>query len=123
MKSYLLVLGFLLIASNGFSETREVIQCQNDHYALVVRETAVPTYRSATLTFSERSISLKCQVEFQNQDKSVSITCEEDRAGDDRYLAGITLVNLKGNADIAHEQMYPLKPKSLATLPCEVTQE
>lgn len=123
MKFYLSLVGLLVIASTGFSETREVIQCHNDHYALVVRETAVPTYRVATLNFSERSLSLKCQVEFQNQDKSVTLTCEEDRAGDGRYLAGITLVDSKGNADIAHEQMYPLKPKSLATLPCEVTQE
>lgn len=101
--------------------TREKITCTNEHYTLVLRETAVPTYKTATLSFSGRNISLKCQGEFQ--DKNVSYTCVENRDGEGKYLAGVVLVDGTGTAEVAHEQAYPLSPKSLATLACEVSQE
>jgi hypothetical protein len=105
--------------------TREVVHCQDDHYTLVIRETAVPTYRNGTLSFSGRSIKLKCGVELQEQDQTsgVNMTCLEDRAGEGLYLAEVTLIDLKGTAELAHQQMYPLKPKFLSTLPCNVTEE
>ena len=105
--------------------TREVVHCQDDHYTLVIRETAVPTYRTGTLSFSGRSIALKCEVDLQEQDQNsgVNMTCLEDRAGEGLYLAGVTLIDLKGKAELAHQQMYPLKPKFLSTLPCDVTEE
>ncbi|NBV49711.1 hypothetical protein EBR78_00675 [bacterium] len=102
---------------------REVIACQNEHYQLILRETAVPTYKEGTLNFSGRSIHMKCQGEFQPNSKNVSFTCEEDRAGDGRYLAGVVLMGAEGNAEIVHEQMYPLQPKSLAKIPCKLDQE
>jgi len=118
-------LAFLLFTSQAMTSlaapTREKVICKNEHYLLVLRETAVPTYKVATLSFSDRNISLKCQGEFQ--EKNVSFSCEEDRAGEGRYLAGVVLIGETGSAEIAHEQAYPLRPQPLATLPCQVTQE
>lgn len=116
-------LGVLVLTTVHFAfaagPTQQTISCQNEHYHLVLRDTAVPTYKTGTLSFSGRNIALKCQGEFQ--DNNASFTCEEDRAGDGRYLAGVVLVGEKGSAEIVHEQVYPLSPKHLATLPCEST--
>lgn len=124
MKS--LIFGLTLLASSPIvfaAPTREVIVCKNEHYQLVVRETAVPTLRMAHLTFSDRSVSLKCQMELVEKSDLVNFTCVEDRAGDGRYLAGIFMEKTSGTANVAHEQMYPLKPKTLAELPCNTTEE
>jgi len=96
----------------------EVFICQNEHYRLVLRETAVITYRVATLSFSDRNLSLKCQGEIDPKTQNLSFMCEEDRAGDGRYLAGVVIASEKGNAQIVHEQAYPLPPKVLANLEC-----
>ncbi|NBX75486.1 MAG: hypothetical protein EBQ92_02950 [Proteobacteria bacterium] len=116
----LLVFSTLQAAAFAGNPNQETITCRNEHYSLVLRETAVPTYKTATLSFSGRHMTLKCQGEFQQN--NVSFTCEEDRAGDGRYLAGVVLVGEKGSAEIAHEQMYPLAPKHLADLTCELNQ-
>jgi len=114
-----LMLSTLHLSAFAGSPTQETITCKNEHYNLVLRETAVPTYKTATLSFSGRSVALKCQGEFQQN--NVSYTCEEDRAGDGRYLAGVVLVGEEGTAQIAHEQIYPLAPKHLAELDCELS--
>jgi|694.fasta_scaffold40392_3 hypothetical protein len=120
-------IGFIaLVMSTGLfaNPEREVITCANEHYQLVVRETAVVTLRQATLTFSNRTIGMKCEVVLENNNYShTEISCEEDRAGDGRYLAGITVVKEEGQAELSHEQIYPLKPKTLANLSCKVTYE
>lgn len=123
--NFFMALGLLLNVSPRVEagNPREVIACQNEHYQLVLKETAVPTYKEGTLTFSGRSIHMKCQGEFQPKSSNVSFTCEEDRGGDGRYLAGLVLMGTEGNAEIVHEQMYPLPPKSLAKIPCKLEQE
>lgn len=115
-----------LVMSTGLfaNPQRELVTCSDDHYRLVVHETAVVTLRQGTLTFSNRTIAMKCEVVLVNNNyPHTELSCEEDRGGDGRYLAGITLVNDDGQAEIAHEQIYPLKPKALATLTCKVTNE
>jgi hypothetical protein len=114
-----LVFSTLQLTAFAGGPTQETITCRNEHYNLVLRETAVPTYKTATLSFSGRHMTLKCQGEFQQN--NVSYTCEEDRAGDGRYLAGVVMVGEKGSAEIAHEQIYPLAPQHLADLSCELT--
>jgi hypothetical protein len=103
--------------------TREVIICKNDHYQLMVRDTAVVTYKSATLSFSGRTIQLQCQMELIEKSDLVNYSCMEDRAGDGRYLAGLLMEKNTGTANISHEQIYPLKPKTLAEISCVLTEE
>ncbi|MFM8269168.1 MAG: hypothetical protein ACKN9V_03185, partial [Pseudomonadota bacterium] len=100
MKLGALILSVVSFTAFAGAPDQEMITCKDDHYTLVLRETAVPTYKTAALSFSERTITLKCQGEFQSN--NASFTCEEDRAGDGRYLAGVTLVGEKGSAEIAH---------------------
>ena len=118
MKNSVLFCSAMISLISMASPEEEVFVCQNDHYRLVVRETAVVTYRVATLSFSDRNLSLKCQGEIDPKTQNLSFMCEEDRAGDGRYLAGVVLSSEKGNAQIVHEQMYPLPPRVLANLEC-----
>ncbi|NBX92496.1 MAG: hypothetical protein EB078_04035 [Proteobacteria bacterium] len=120
---------FLLIAIMGSVElfadpVREVISCGNEHYRLVLRDSAVVTYKTGTLSFSNRTISMACKLVTLNPtEDQMEFTCEENRAGDGRFLAGVTLVGEEGTAEISHEQIHPLKPHVLADLRCRVTYE
>lgn len=98
---------------------RETVACSNEHYQFVMKDSAVPTYRTASLTFSGREIFFKCQGEFQGN--SASFTCEEDRAGEGRYFVGVVLSHTGSTAEVVHEQAYPLPPRSLAKLSCQIT--
>jgi len=124
MKSFMVSSVLIGFTSTLFAgPSREVVVCENDHYNLVIRETAVVTLKTGTLSFSGRSITLKCQMELVEKSDLVNYTCLEDRAGDGRYLAGVLLEKGNGTANVAHEQIYPLKPKTLAELPCRTEQE
>jgi len=109
---------FLSIISQA-DPVREVVNCSNEHYQFVMKDTAVPTYRTASLQFSGRMIALKCQGEFVGD--SASFTCEEDRAGEGRYFVGVVLNQTGNTAEVVHEQAYPLPPRSLAKLTCQIT--
>jgi len=113
-----LVVGLVLSAFGQGAAARELVICSNNHYQFVMRDTAVVTYKVATLEFAGRQIQLKCQGEFQDQ--SASFSCQEDRAGDGRYLVGVILSETAKTAEVVHEQAYPLPPKTLAKLNCTI---
>jgi len=121
MKGLVFVVGLLSSFSRAFAG-QETLICSNEHYQLAVHETAVVTFRTATLSFSNRQISLKCQGELDPKTQNLSFMCQEDRAGEGKYLAGLVLTGNSGTAQIAHERMYPLTPQVLAQLECETVQ-
>lgn len=123
MKNFAFFMSCLVSLIASANPEQEIVVCSNDHYRLVLRETAVVTYRTATLSFSGRDLGLKCQGEIEPKSQNLSFMCQEDRSGDGRYLAGVVFTGERGTAQIVHEQAYPLAPKVLANLDCSTQNE
>jgi len=98
---------------------RETVTCADDHYLFVMKDSAIPTFRTAVLAFSGREISLQCRGKFQSD--ATTFTCEEKRAGGGRYFIQVLLSEEVKTAEVFHEQFYPLPLKKLSQLDCEIS--
>ena len=120
-------------ATKDVGSGKPLVSCQGNsprdgEISFQIRRTAVPTYIQGVLTFGDalQPIDLKCKRAPRSHAIGADLpqalwSCTEARGGDGRYLVSVHTQGFSAMelADVSIEQIFPLKPKKLATLVCE----
>ncbi len=117
-------------SSSGLSSVirpgqENLISCKNAKSSFIVRKTAVTTLFQGVLSIgSNKPVFLNCksgEKAGDHPDASATLySCVEARNSDGKFLVTVETIGLLGTnvANVSLEQIFPLKPSHVATLPC-----
>jgi hypothetical protein len=106
---------------NGPSPVGDILTCDGE-FEFVVRHTAAVRFFQGLLKISDNEyISMNCKpLSLENISESPAWDCTEIRNGDGKWIVKVETNKATQlvSANVELEQMYSLKPQSIATLNC-----
>ncbi|MFS4459878.1 hypothetical protein [Bdellovibrio sp. HCB2-146] len=116
-----------VISGGGTGDTQQYASCTNDELSFVIRGTAVVNFKQGLLIAGDGSKAFfKCDLKNTNlvpntpSAGNLVWSCEQYPANDGIYQIQVQSSGVTGltSAYLVQKQVYPLKPKYIATMNC-----